>query len=68
MTKKQLAELAGITVKRLEQIKREILKSGVDYDIRANEQNSTEMIFTESGIDRVLSRNKLHYITKKPSN
>ena len=56
MTKREIATAAGITTARIEQLKRELLEKGADYDVTTNDNNSSQLIFYDSALEKILAR------------
>ena len=56
MTAKELCCKAGITLRTLMHYKRFNLKQPIDYSYSKSKKNSPLLIFTETGINKVLNR------------
>ena len=63
MTKKQLSTAAGISVSRIGQLMPSMTEN-IDYITEKRGNHGTRIVFTESGINKVMNRNRLHYSEK----
>ena len=60
MTKKELSKEAGISISRIGQLMPSMTE-GIDYVTEKRGNHGTRIVFTESGINKVMNRNRLHY-------
>jgi hypothetical protein len=56
MTAKELCDKSGMALRTLMHYKRFNLKQPIDYFYGVNEKNAPLLIFTETGINKVLNR------------
>ena len=57
MTKKQLAAAAGISRSRIEQLMKNMTEN-IDYIVSLRGDHGTRVLFSRSGVDKVMNRNK----------